>query len=147
PPRRSSDLPAHRRLVPAPGRPPPPGAPRRNRLGDRAGHARPVGAERLPARGHHTAGNPHAALGQRRPGPLLRRLHQSRRPGGPMGGRRGLPAAPGHAGRPCGATMSAVITLGAYATCALAGVVLAVYSLRNPEKIAPLRELLAVLLA
>ena len=43
--------------------------------------------------------------------------------------------------------MSAVITLAAYATCALAGVVLAVYALRNPEKVAPLRELLAVLLA
>jgi len=43
--------------------------------------------------------------------------------------------------------MSAVITLAAYATCALAGVVLAVYSLRNPEKIAPLRELLALLMA
>lgn len=43
--------------------------------------------------------------------------------------------------------MSAVITLSAYATCALAGVVLAIYSLRHPETMAPLRELLAVVLA
>src|SRR5699024_9102580 len=139
--------PAHRRLVPAPAHSPPPSAPRRDRLGHRSGHPRPVGAQRLPDRGGHTAGHPHTALGQRRPGPLLRRLHQSRRAGGAVGGRRSLPAAPGHAGRPCGAPMSAVITLAAYATCALAGVILAVYSLRNPEKIAPLRELLAVLLA
>src|SRR5699024_3493078 len=46
-----------------------------DRLGHRAGHPRPVGTQRLPDRGGHTAGHPHTALGQRRPGPLLRRLH------------------------------------------------------------------------